>query len=194
MVSLADITPTVLDWAGVKAPYPLHGRSVLPVIEQEKTSGWDSVVLSHVMHEATMYYPMRTLIERRYKLIWNLCWQLPWQDALDVVGRSSWTETVRRGDKFIGKRSIGKYLHRDAIELYDLDTDPAEVVNLADDPKFTVLRRQMSEKLLGRLRETGDNWLERYQLPMPGEKIKAGVLPPTGYAPPRPKIRGPSAR
>jgi len=194
MVSLADITPTVLDWAGVKAPYPLHGRSVLPVLEQEHADGWDSVVLSHVMHEVTLYYPMRTLCERRYKLIWNLCWQLPWQDALDVVGRSPWTETVRRGDKFIGKRSIEKYLHRDPVELYDLETDPAEVVNLADDPKFAALRRRMSERLLARLRETGDQWLERYQLPMPGEPIKAGVLPPPGYAPPRQNIRSASKK
>ncbi|HEY6167602.1 MAG TPA: sulfatase [Verrucomicrobiae bacterium] len=195
LVSLADIMPTVLDWTGVKGPaYPLHGRSVLPVLEQEKTTGWDSVVLSHVMHEATMYYPMRTLRERRYKLIWNLCWQSPWQDALDVVSRSPWTETLRRSDKFIGKRSIEKYLHRDAIELYDLDTDPAEVVNLANDPKFAALRRQMSEKLLARLRETGDQWLERYELPMPGVAIKPGTLPPPGYAPPRAKGKGVSEK
>jgi len=194
MVSLADITPTVLDWTGVKPPYPLHGRSVLPVLERQNADGWDSVVLSHVMHEATMYYPMRTLCERRYKLIWNLCWQLPWQDALAVVGRSPWTETIRHGDQFIGKRSIEKYLHRPAIELYDLDADPAEVVNLADDPKSAAIRRQMSERLLARLRETGDQWLERYQLPMPGDQIKAGVLPPPGYAPPRRKIRSTSRK
>ncbi len=188
LVSLADITPTVLDWTGVKGPaYPLHGRSVLPVLEQEKTSGWDSVVLSHVMHEVTMYYPMRTLRERRYKLTWNLCAQTPWMDASEVVRRSPWAETLRRGDQFIGKRSIGKYLHRDPIELYDLETDPDEVVNLADDPKFAGIRRTMSEKLLTRLRETGDMWLERYELPMPGEKVKIGVAPPPGYAPKRKK-------
>jgi len=188
LVSLADITPTVLDWTGAKGPaYPLHGHSILPVIEQQKSTGWDSVVLSHVMHEATMYYPMRTLRERRYKLIWNLCWQSPWQDALDVVSRSPWTETLRHGDKFIGKRSIEKYLHRDAVELYDLDTDPAEVVNLADNPKYADLRRAMSERLLARLRETDDHWLERYELPMPGATVKAGTIPPPGYAPPRKK-------
>jgi hypothetical protein len=43
----------------------------------------------------------------------------------------------------------------------------------------------MSERLLARLRETGDNWLERYQLPMPGEEVKIGVMSPPGYSPPR---------
>jgi N-sulfoglucosamine sulfohydrolase len=188
LVTLADITPTVLDWTGAKAPlYPLHGRSLLPVLEQEKTSGWDSVVLSHIMHEVTMYYPMRVLRERRYKLIWNLCWRTPWMDALEVTARSPWSETLRRGDPLIGKRSIEQYLHRPVIELYDIEADPAEVVNLADDPKFAPLRREMSEKLLMRLRETGDQWLERYELPMPGASIKSGTLPPPGYAPQRRK-------
>jgi N-sulfoglucosamine sulfohydrolase len=188
LVTLADITPTVLDWTGVKGPgYPLHGRSVLPVLEREKDDDWESVVLSHVMHEVTMYYPMRALRERRYKLIWNLCWQTPWMDALEVTARSPWTETLRRGEPMIGKRSIEQYLHRPAIELYDLQTDPDEVLNLADDPKFATLRREMSERLLARLRDAGDQWLERYELPMPGETIKPGTLPPPGYAPKRKK-------
>jgi N-sulfoglucosamine sulfohydrolase len=188
LVTLADITPTVLDWTGAKGPaYPLHGRSILPVLEVEKTSGWDSAILSHIMHEVTMYYPMRVLRERRYKLTWNLCWQTPWMDALEVTTRSPWAETLRRGDSVIGRRNIEAYLHRPAIELYDLEADPDEVVNLADDPKFATLRREMSERLLTRLRETGDRWLERYKLPMPGETIKPGTLPPAGYAPERRK-------
>jgi N-sulfoglucosamine sulfohydrolase len=186
MVSLADITPTILDWTGVAGPpYSLHGRSLLPILEQEKSTGWDSVVLSHVMHEVTMYYPMRTWRDRRYKLIWNLCSESPWRDASEVTRQAPWAETWSRGEKFIGGRSMDKYLWRDPIELYDLQSDPEELVNLADDPKHSERRRAMSEKLLARLRETEDNWLERYQLPMPGEKVKLGVMSPEGYAPPR---------
>jgi N-sulfoglucosamine sulfohydrolase len=187
MVTLADVTPTILDWTGVEPPaYALHGRSLLPVLEQEKTSGWDSVVLSHVMHEVTMYYPMRTFRDRRHKLIWNLCHQLPWRDASEVTRWSTWAETLRRGDKFIGRRSIQNYIWRPVVELYDLEKDPDEVVNLAEDPTFASLRRELSEKLLARLRATRDNWLERYQLPMPGEQEQISVMSPPGYSPPRP--------
>ncbi len=188
MVSLADVTPTVLDWTGVAPPpYKLHGRSLLPILEQESPSGWDSVVLSHVMHEVTMYYPMRTIRDRRYKLIWNINYRTPWADASEVTRRAPWAETWRggRGDKFIGQRSIEKYLWREPIELYDLEADPLELVNLADDPSHAELRLALSNKLLARLRETGDNWLERYQLPMPGEKVKIGEMSPPGYSPPR---------
>jgi N-sulfoglucosamine sulfohydrolase len=188
MVTLADVTPTILDWTGVKGPgYSLHGRSILPVLEQEKTTGWDHVVLSHVMHEVTMYYPMRTIRDRRYKLIWNLCYQMPFMNASEVADRSPWRLTIERGDKYIGKRTVEKFLWHDVVELYDLETDPDEVVNLAEDPKYVELRRSMSEKLLARLRATDDHWLERYQLPMPGEKVNVTLLPPKGYAPPRKK-------
>jgi N-sulfoglucosamine sulfohydrolase len=186
MVSLADITPTILDWTGVAAPpYGMQGRSLLPVLEQEKAPGWDAVVLSHVMHEVTMYYPMRTWRDRRYKLIWNLCAESPWRDASEVTRQAPWAETWRRGETFIGNRPIEKYLWRPPVELYDLQEDPHELVNLADEPRHAGLQRDLSGKLLARLRETGDNWLERYQLPLPGEKVKIGVMSPEGYAPPR---------
>lgn len=186
LVTLADVTPTILDWTGVKGPdYPLNGRSLLPILEQDHPAGWDSVVLSHVMHEATMYYPMRTLRERRYKLIWNLCHQMPFLNAKEVEERSPWRLTIERGDECIGRRTVNKYIWRDAVELYDLQSDPDELVNLADDPGYADLRRTMSETLLARLRETNDYWLERYQLPMPGEKINVALPPPKGYAPPR---------
>lgn len=186
MVTLADITPTILDWTGIESPdYPLHGRSLLPILEQEHPSGWDEVLLSHVMHEVTMYYPMRTLRDRRYKLIWNLCHQMPFLNAKEVEARSPWRLTVERGDTYIGKRTVEAYIWRDAVELYDLQSDPDEIVNLADDPNYAQLRREMSERLLARLRATNDYWLERYELPLPGETITPGLPPPEGYAPPR---------
>jgi N-sulfoglucosamine sulfohydrolase len=141
------------------------------------------------MHEVTMYYPMRTLRERRYKLIWNLCHQMPFLNAKEVAERTPWRLTIERGDKFIGKRTVENYIWRDAIELYDLETDPDEVINLANNPAFADLRRAMSERLLARLRDTNDYWLERYQLPMPGETVNVALTPPEGYAPPRKRDR-----
>src|SRR5262249_28656929 len=62
-VSWVDITPTILEFAGAKPQQikNLHGRSFLPVLEQEKPDGWDEVYASHTFHEVTMYYPMRVV-------------------------------------------------------------------------------------------------------------------------------------
>ncbi len=61
MVTLADITPTILDRVGAERVAKSHGRSVLPVLDGSTEDGWDEVLLSHVCHEVTMYYPMRTI-------------------------------------------------------------------------------------------------------------------------------------
>ena len=79
-VSAVDLVPTVLDWFGVaypdyklnRQPVKLTGRSLLPILEQEPAMGWDSVYASHNLHEVTMYYPMRVVRNRQYKLIHNM--------------------------------------------------------------------------------------------------------------------------
>jgi N-sulfoglucosamine sulfohydrolase len=55
MVSWVDVLPTILDWAGVKAPPVLAGRSLLPILDEERPKGWDEVYGSHQFHEITMY-------------------------------------------------------------------------------------------------------------------------------------------
>lgn len=169
MATLADITPTILDWADVRPSQSVHGRSLLPILESDNPIGWDEVLLSHVCHEVTMYYPMRTIRGRRYKLIWNIDWRSEYPLPIDTLRRATWTETIRRGDPTIGKRSVEKYLFRDQIELYDLQEDPDEVINLADRLELLAVRRELSTKLNSWLEETGDPWLVRHRLPMPGE-------------------------
>lgn len=170
LVTLTDVVPTVLDWTRTKGPgYRLPGRSFLPVLDDESPQGWDEAYLSHVCHEVTMYYPMRTIRTRTHKLIWNIDWRSEYPLPIDTLNRATWQETLKRGDRLIGPRTLKKYLYRDEIELYDLQNDPDEVVNLADNPNHANLRRELSEKLLAFLRETKDPWLLRHDLPGVGE-------------------------
>ncbi len=173
LVTLADITPTILDWAGAKGPtYPLHGRSFLDALDDENPEGWDEVMLTHVAHEVTMYYPMRTIRNRRHKLIWNINWQSEYPLPIDTLRRATWTEAIRRGETKIGRREIHRFLHRDQVELYDLENDPDELVNLAGLPEHADTRRELSEKLVAWLTETSDPWLVRHRLTMPGEAVE----------------------
>jgi N-sulfoglucosamine sulfohydrolase len=170
LVTLADLTPTILQWTQTDGPeYPVHGRSFLSILDNPLASGWDEVRLSHVCHEVTMYYPMRTIRNRRYKLIWNINWRSEYPLPIDTLRRATWTETVRRGDAMIGRRSVKKFLFRDQVELYDLQNDPDEIVNIADDPDYEPIRRDLSQKLVAWLEQTADPWLVRHRLPLPGE-------------------------
>ena len=86
MVSTTDLVPTVLDWFGLPLPnYTLFGpnpvtplgHSLLPILDREPDVGWDEVYTSHNLHEVTMFYPMRSLRTRKFKLIHNMYFKMP---------------------------------------------------------------------------------------------------------------------
>ncbi len=158
MVSWTDIAPTLLDFAGVKGPvYPLHGRSFLPVLEEERPAGWDEVYFSHTFHEITMYYPMRGIRTRRYKYLNNLAHPLEYPHASDLWASATWKAAKETG--MVGKRKVSDYLHRPAEELYDLDADPDEVKNLAPSPAHRATLEELRKKTWAFRERTKDPWL-----------------------------------
>ncbi|MCP4640457.1 MAG: sulfatase-like hydrolase/transferase, partial [bacterium] len=105
MVTWADITPTVLDFAeATPKDYAFHGRSFLPVLGKEDPEGWDEIYASHTFHEITMYYPMRVVRGRRYKLIWNIAHGLDYPFASDLWDSKTWQGVVKRGETHYAKR------------------------------------------------------------------------------------------
>jgi len=187
MISHADLTPTLLDVAGgydgvKQAPKKLlavlpvgfgenpgprfthyHGRSWLNLIGKEHHDGWDEVIASHTFHEIQMYYPMRAVRDRRFKLIWNIAAPLPYPFASDLWAASTWRAQHEKGlDAPYGKRTVGSYIHRPAFEFYDLQADPAESQNLAFDPAFSKQFESMKARLMSAQTETGDPWVMKW--------------------------------
>lgn len=161
MVSWVDITPTILDWAGVPLPSGQHlaGRTMLPILEQPDPSGWDRVFASHGFHEIQQYYPMRALRTREYKYIVNLAAPLEFPIAGDIASSPSWQAIAARPSVGLGARTLQAFLHRPAEELYDLRKDPAEVRNLADDPAHREVLERMRAEMAKFRAETHDPWL-----------------------------------
>jgi N-sulfoglucosamine sulfohydrolase len=164
LVNYADLAPTLLDFAGA-APrdYQFHGRSFKPVLERKHAGGWDTTYASHTFHEITMYYPMRVVRERRYKLIWNIAHGLEYPFASDLWESATWQGNLERGNKTYGKRTIDAYLHRPKFELYDLENDPHEVVNLANDPTHQAKLDELRAKLKAFQKRTKDPWILKWE-------------------------------
>ena len=163
MISWADLTPTILDFAGVPAPAGgFDGRSFRPALEGATLSGWDEVYASHNLHEVTMYYPMRMVRTRRYKLIWNIASGLTFPSALDLIESPTWISAEKTGSGFYGRRRIADFLHRPPFELYDLQRDPDEVTNLADDPASQAVKAELTAKLKSFQASTQDPWLHKW--------------------------------
>jgi arylsulfatase A-like enzyme len=64
------------------------------------------------------------------------------------VGARKSPEWSAQFEKFYGRRPM--------FELYDLRKDPDEMNNVAEDPAYATVRKEMTDRLLTILRETGD--------------------------------------
>lgn len=183
MISWVDITPTILDFAGVEPPiyeqnitngeihrnvdlpedYGLHGRSFLPVLYEEHVEGWDEVNASHTFHEIQMYYPMRVVRDRDYKLIWNLAHGLPFPFATDLWSAATWQSVYRDGPQaMFGTKSVRDYMQRPQFELYDMRSDPHESTNLASEPSYATVLEQYKAKLHDFQVRASDPWVLKW--------------------------------
>lgn len=68
-VSLADFMPTFLELAGVEAPYPLTGRSIVPLLKDEPVE-WDNTHYTQ-LNGVELYYSQRIVATDEYKYVYN---------------------------------------------------------------------------------------------------------------------------
>jgi N-sulfoglucosamine sulfohydrolase len=164
MISWVDITPTLLDFVGALPDnVQFQGRSFKSILEQENVFDHVEVYASHSLHEIMMYYPMRVLREKRYKLIYNIAHELQYPQALDLYQSYTWQSLLHSKAKNLGKRSVEAYLHRPKFEMYDIIKDPEEIHNLAADPKYKQELTRMQEKLKRFQKNTHDMWLSKWE-------------------------------
>src|SRR5690606_38432289 len=117
LISWTDLTPTILDYAGVSVDRgKFYGRSFKELVESKENKGWNEVYGSHTMHEITMYYPMRMVREERYKLIYNIAHPLLFPFALDLLQSPTWISI--ENSAYYGKRRKENILQRPKFELF----------------------------------------------------------------------------
>lgn len=170
-VSLLDIVPTVLDW--FKVPYPhysifkkqgkvkLTGRSLLDHLSrQEKMER--AIFGSHILHEVTMYYPMRSVRTKRYTLIHNLNYWAPFPIDQDGYLSPSFQDILvrtRSGSPLPWNSTLQEYYFRKEWELFDRKADPHEFLNVAYKPLYQPVLASLQSQLTGWQNVTGDPWL-----------------------------------
>ncbi len=174
LVSWTDITPTILEFAGIGPKVgDFHGTSFREIVIDSNKDGASSagrrevVFGSHTFHEVNMYYPMRMIRTSRYKLIWNESHEISFPLARDLYESTSWQAILAVNPSVFGERSMQDFFQRPELELYDLSADPGETKNIAYDSN----QADLVEELLARLRrfqwETGDPWSVKGQLKSP---------------------------
>lgn len=165
LITWLDLAPTLLDYAGGDGTEgTFHGASFRAVAEEESPKNWrEEIYAAHTFHEVTNYYPMRIVRSKKYKFIWNIAHPLTYSFASDLWRSASWQAVVRDKPERFGVRMVDAYLHRPRFELYDLEADPDELVNLAERPGYEKTVGEYCEKIKRFQRETRDPWLHKWE-------------------------------
>lgn len=140
-----------------------HGKSWLSLLDDAGGEHWDTIFASHTFHEIQMYYPMRVVRDRDYKLIWNIANPLPYPFASDLWAAASWQAQYLKGpDAPYGHKTVGEYIHRPAFELYDMRKDPHETHNLAADPEYAEVLSDYKNRLREQQQKLNDPWIIKW--------------------------------
>jgi N-sulfoglucosamine sulfohydrolase len=164
LVSWIDVPSTMLAWARVSPPAryryaPLPGRSLLPILDQTDSAGFDRIFATHSFHEINQYYPMRSIRTRSHSYFLNLEPSLAVPVASDVALSPSWKAISGTPGAKLGKRTLEAFTHRPSEELYELKSDPDEVINLVADPAHTAVLADLRKQVEDWRAATHDPWL-----------------------------------
>jgi len=161
LVSSLDILPTVLQATNVKPPAGLDGRALQPLLEGRFVK-WREHLFAHKLGSAAhFYYPQAAIRDARYKLISNPLRRPnpPAQIYTDNSG-AFFIAGTRKDEVAAASTTVQKayatYHNPPPIELYDLQSDPNEFTNLANNPKHAATRERLAKRLRQWQRDTGD--------------------------------------
>ncbi|MBP1963099.1 sulfatase family protein [Paenibacillus aceris] len=134
MVLNVDFAPMLLDCAGVEIPVTMQGRSFRTMFKEQVPPEWrQSMYYRYWMHLAHFHikahYGMRT---DRYKLIYYYAEALGVEGAIDETKPTEW-------------------------ELFDLERDPYELLNVYDHPDYRDTVRELKEELIRLRQEVKDD-------------------------------------
>lgn len=169
LVSLVDLAPTILNAANIPIPESVTGKSLLPLLMSGEDSDRFKVVFLERERHANVRpdglgYPMRAIRTHDYLFIVNLRpdrWPAGDPDFArgfgDIDNGPSKTFLVDNMDRpafqKMAKASLGK---RPAEELYDLRRDPNQLENVAGDPAYKKIAKELRRRLSEWRRQTND--------------------------------------
>ena len=165
LVSLMDLGPTVLALAGVPVPGHMQGRAFLGPAKPPARE----LVFGHRDRMDEAYDMMRTVRDARFRYIKNFFPGRPYAQHIEYMEEMptmrEWRRRYKDHMNAVGPE-YGRALNpiqllfmapeKPSEELYDLDTDPYEVRNLAGSPEHQSVLARMRQALETWQKGTGD--------------------------------------
>ncbi len=147
LVSLMDLAATWLDVASATIPKEMEAQSLAPLLRGETDAVHEYVYSERNWHDN--WDPARCVVGERYKLIQNYRPEVGNLNSLDLLRSPSFQSIRRLAEEGKLKEPLTWYLNdtKPRVELYDLETDPGEWHNLADDSDRADRVRTMQQAL-----------------------------------------------
>lgn len=157
LVQYEDILPTLIDLAGGHVE-GLDGISQLDVFLGKETDKRQWVYGMHNNNPEGPVYPIRSIQDKRYKLIENLTPDSAYYEKhMMNEGNNMWQSWITTGkSNDYAQWLVDRFVKRPAIEFYDHETDPWELNNLANDPQYKERIEIMDRELHRWMEEQGD--------------------------------------
>lgn len=135
-----DFAPTILDFAAVKAPATMQGRSLRPLLEGRNVTDW----------RQSVYYAY-------FENSWAL--QGKGKEAMRDPSFEFFTAhrvSPHRGVRTARHKLIEYYSEGDYWELFDLEKDPNELRNVYTDPAYATTVKTLKAELMRLRRQYRD--------------------------------------
>ena len=176
LITLADLAPTILDAANVKATAEMTGKSLLPLLlDNKKDKRFKEVFLERERHANVrtnmLGYPVRAIRTEDYLYVENLKperwpagdpdYNVPPSPFGDIDNSGSKEFLIRNRNNTTYAKWVNASLEkRPAVELYNLKKDPDELNNVATNSE--------NQKIIKKLKKRLDEWRRHTNDPLVG--------------------------
>lgn len=180
LLSGEDIAPTCLQAAGLPVPLYISGASFLPALQGQPYEGHPFIFGERGPHGSATFDEhtisngvdySRCVRSAKYKLIYNVTPHMVY-GPVDSGNNPSWKEMVQAhaaGTLSTSFETLYFTTPRPVYELYDLEADPNELCNLANDSAMAEKLQELKEALQQKMILDFDY----LPLPIPGRAKKA---------------------
>ena len=159
LVSHVDVFPTICEYAGVKIPEYVQGRSLVGIMEG-KTDEVNTEIFAETTYHAA-YEPMRAIRTKRYKLI-------KLYDPDTTVVPCNIDASASKDEMFgFGLNEV----KRDDEMLFDLMLDPNEKANLINSEAHQEIKDDLLSRLQAFMVKTNDPILKGVRPYVEGAKV-----------------------
>jgi N-sulfoglucosamine sulfohydrolase len=153
-----DILPTLIEMAGVSPKtQDLDGRSLTPVLSGAATSHRDCAMGMLNMRPDGKPFASRFIVNHQYKLILNLTPENEYTSPTVNPTAGLWRTWMKASlDSKRDQALLSRISHRPAVQMFDLQKDPSELHNIAEDSTLQPFRESLEKKLREWMRQQGD--------------------------------------